>query len=565
MKTSRCAIYTRKSSEEGLDQSFNSLHAQREACEAYITSKKHEGWHALSAKYDDGGFSGGNMVRPGLKKLLEDIAAGKIDTVVVYKVDRLTRSLADFAKIVETFDGKGVSFVSVTQQFNTTTSMGRLTLNVLLSFAQFEREVTGERIRDKVAASKKKGMWMGGIVPLGYDHKDRQLHVNGAEAEQVRHIFDQYLRLRSVFDLYDYLKTNGYRSKKRVRVDGRSGGGIVLSRGTLYHLLSNPVYIGKTRHGGKFYEGQHKAIIDPKTWDQTAELLAANRVKRRTSHNVASGRILLGLLFDDQENHFTPTHASKKGQRYAYYTLIADNGKATTRLPALEFEQVVVGRIRDLLSKPLDLAAQFPDLTVKDTRLIVAAGQHRAEQLAEVSSMESVRLIRSILGRVVVRDAEIQIEIHYPKLRLELLGNDNGALSDRDTIKLSAPLLIKRRGSEVRLVLENGEPSEAKPIPSLTKAVAWSRHWADQIVSGKLTTMDDLAKSAGVSKIHARRMLRCAALSPALTAQILDGRQPVDLTFDRLTRNLPLSWEEQRLCVANSAPCGIVTESIRRD
>ena len=261
MKTSRCAIYSRKSSEEGLDQSFNSLHAQREACEAYITSQKHEGWHALSAKYDDGGFSGGNMVRPGLKKLLEDIAAGKIDTVVVYKVDRLTRSLADFAKIVETFDGKGVSFVSVTQQFNTTTSMGRLTLNVLLSFAQFEREVTGERIRDKVAASKKKGMWMGGIVPLGYDHKDRQLHVNEAEAQQVRHIFDQYLRLRSVFDLYDYLKENGYRSKRRVRADGGSGGGSVLSRGTLYHLLSNPVYVGKTRHGGKLYEGQHKAII----------------------------------------------------------------------------------------------------------------------------------------------------------------------------------------------------------------------------------------------------------------------------------------------------------------
>ncbi len=550
MKTSRCAIYTRKSSEEGLDQSFNSLHAQREACEAYIASQKHEGWHALSAKYDDGGFSGGNMVRPGLKKLLEDIAAGKIDTVVVYKVDPSTSSLSRRLRQnrPETFDSKGVSFVSVTQQFNTTTSMGRLTLNVLLSFAQFEREVTGERIRDKVAASKKKGMWMGGIVPLGYDHKDRQLHVNETEARQVRHIFDEYLRLRSVFDLYDYLKANGYRSKQRVRADGTSGGGSVLSRGTLYHLLSNPVYIGKTRHGGKLYEGQHKGIIDQKTWDQTADLLATNRVKRRTSRNVASGRILLGLLFDERENRFTPTHASKKGRRYAYYTLKSGDKDSTTRLPALEFEQLVVGHtFRDLLSKPLDLAAQFPDLTVKDTRLIVAAGQHRAEQLTEVRAKESVRLIRSILGRVVVREAEIQIEIHHQKLRSELLGNDNGGTSDHDTIKLSAPLLIKRRGSEVRLVLENGEPSEAKPIPSLTKAVAWSRHWADQIVSGKLVTMEDLAKSAGVSRIYARRMLRCAALSPALTAQILDGRQPVELTFDQLTRTLPLSWEEQRL------------------
>jgi site-specific DNA recombinase len=547
MKTIRCAIYTRKSSEEGLDQSFNSLHAQREACEAYITSQKHEGWHALSARYEDGGFSGGNMDRPGLKKLLEDIAAGKIDTIVVYKVDRLTRSLADFAKIVETFDGKGVSFVSVTQQFNTTTSMGRLTLNVLLSFAQFEREVTGERIRDKVAASKKKGMWMGGIVPLGYDHKDRQLHVNEVEAQQVRHIFDQYLRLRSVFDLYDYLKANGYRSKRRIRADGRSGGGSVLSRGTLYHLLSNPVYIGKTRHGGKLYDGQHKAIIDQKSWDQTAELLATNRVKRRTSHNVASGRILLGLLFDQGENRFTPTHASKKGRRYAYYTLKSGGSNSTIRLPALEFEQLVVGRIRDWLSKPLELTAQFADLTVKDTRLLVAAGQHRAEQLTEAGTRESVRLIRSILNRVVVREAEIQIEINCPKLRHELLGNDMGVPSDRDAITLSAPLLIRRRGSEVRLVLENGEPSEARLIPSLTKAVAWSRHWADQIVSGKLVTMEDLAKSAGVSKIYARRMLRCAALSPALTTQILDGRQPVELTFDKLTRNLPLSWEQQAL------------------
>jgi DNA invertase Pin-like site-specific DNA recombinase len=544
---SRCAIYTRKSSEEGLEQSFNSLHAQREACEAYVLSQKHEGWHVLSAKYDDGGFSGGNMARPGLKKLLDDIAAGKVDTVVVYKVDRLTRSLADFAKIVEAFDGKGVSFVSVTQQFNTTTSMGRLTLNVLLSFAQFEREVTGERIRDKVAASKKKGMWMGGIVPLGYDHKDRQLHVNEVEAQQVRHIFDQYLRLGSVFDLYDFLKANGYRSKQRVTADGRIGGGSVLSRGTLYHLLSNPVYIGKTRHGGKLYEGQHKAIIDQKTWDRTAELLASNRVKRRTSHNVASGRILLGMLFDQQSNRFTPTHSSKKGQRYAYYTLKADDGKATTRLPSVEFEQFVVGRIRDLLSKPLDLVAQFPNLAVKDTRLLVAAGRHRSEQLADISTKESVRLIRNILSRVVVSEAEIQIEINHPKLRSELLGNDHGTNSDQDIIQLSAPLLIRRRGSEVRLVLENGEPSEAKPIPSLTKAVAWSRHWADQIVSGKLVTMNDLAESAGVKRIHARRMLRCAALSPDLTAQILEGRHPVDLTLQKLTRNLPLEWELQRL------------------
>jgi len=549
VKPSRCAVYTRKSSEEGLDQSFNSLHAQREACEAYILSQKHEGWHALSANYDDGGFSGGNMERPGLKKLLEDIAEGKIDTVVVYKVDRLTRSLADFAKIVETFDGKGVSFVSVTQQFNTTTSMGRLTLNVLLSFAQFEREVTGERIRDKVAASKKKGMWMGGIVPLGYDHKDRQLHINEVEAEQVGHIFEQYIRLGSVFDLHDYLKDNGYRSKRRTTTAGRNIGGAVLSRGTLYHLLSNPAYIGKTRHGDKLYEGRHEAIIDVKTWEQAAELLASNRVRRRTSHNIASGRLLLGILFDEQGNRFTPTHSSKRGRRYSYYTSKAANRSSATvqRLPAIEFEQLVAGRIRELLSNQLDLAKRFNSLSIKETRLLVAAGQHRAELLSDVTSKESAKLIRQIVSRVVVRETEIDVEMRGDLLQCELLGDRSNVGVTSETFRLAVPLTIKRRGSEVRLVLENGEPNQAKVISSLTKAVAWSRHWADQIVRGKLVTMEDLAKSAGVSKIHARRMLRCAALSPALTEQILEGRQPVDLTFDRLTRNLPLEWGKQNL------------------
>jgi site-specific DNA recombinase len=547
MKTSRCAIYTRKSSEEGLDQSFNSLHAQREACEAYITSQKHEGWHALSAKYDDGGFSGGNMDRPGLKKLLEDIAAGKIDTVVVYKVDRLTRSLADFAKIVETFDGKGVSFVSVTQQFNTTTSMGRLTLNVLLSFAQFEREVTGERIRDKVAASKKKGMWMGGIVPLGYDHKDRQLHVNEAEAQQVRHIFDQYLRLRSVFDLYDYLEVNGYRSKQRTRTDGKKAGGSVLSRGTLYHLLSNPVYIAKTRHGGKLYQGRHEAIVDLEIWDKTAELLASNRIKRRTSRNLASGRMLLGLLFDANEQRFTPTHATKKGARYNYYLRQTENRSQTVRLPALELEQLITGRIRELLLQQVDLAADFPSLALKETKLLVAAAQHRAEVLADATSKSSIQLIRNILRRVIVQDGQISIELAASALAAELLGQDALPTLGTDTIALTAPLLIARRGSEVRLVLENGEPSDAKPIPSLTKAIAWSRVWTDRIVKGELVTMNDLAESAGVSRMHARRVLRCAALSPDLTYKILEGRHPVDLTLEKLTRNLPLDWEQQRL------------------
>jgi site-specific DNA recombinase len=276
----RCAIYTRKSSEEGLEQDFNSLHAQREACEAFIKSQAGEGWRLVKTAYDDGGLSGGTMERPALQRLLTDINEGMVDVVVVYKVDRLTRSLTDFARMVEVFDARGVSFVAVTQQFNTTTSMGRLTLNVLLSFAQFEREVTGERIRDKIAASKQKGMWMGGLVPLGYDAIDRRLVVNQAEAETVRGIFHRYLELGSVRLLMQDLNQRGLRSKVRVARNGKRSGGNLFYRGALYELLSNPIYIGEIRHKGMHYPGLHKPIIDRELWDRTQLLLRSHAAPR---------------------------------------------------------------------------------------------------------------------------------------------------------------------------------------------------------------------------------------------------------------------------------------------
>src|SRR5271170_7795159 len=272
----RCAVYTRKSSEEGLEQSFNSLQAQREACESYVASQRHEGWHGIKTHYDDGGFSGGTMDRPALRRLLDDIASGKIDTVVVYKVDRLTRSLADFAKIVEAFDRQGISFVSVTQQFNTTTSMGRLTLNVLLSFAQFEREVTGERIRDKIAASKRKGMWMGGVVPLGYELQDRNLVVHRTDADAVKQIFELYLKLGCVSRLKEHLEQQGMHSKKRISRTGRASGGAVYSRGALYGMLQNRIYLGEITHKGASYPGQHEAIIDRGLWDEVQAQFKAN-------------------------------------------------------------------------------------------------------------------------------------------------------------------------------------------------------------------------------------------------------------------------------------------------
>ena len=309
----RCAVYTRKSSEEGLDQSFNSLHAQREACEAFIRSQKHEGWTLITTKYDDGGFSGGNMDRPALRVLIADIAEGKVNTVIVYKVDRLTRSLADFAKIIEQFDSKGVSFVSVTQQFNTTTSMGRLTLNVLLSFAQFECEVTGERIRDKIAASKAKGMWMGGTVPLGYDLRDRKLYINRKKADCVREIFQQYLRLRTVPALTSYLRQSGVRTKIRIRRNEKTGGGYY-SRGALYQLLRNHLYVGEIEHKGSVYQGQQEAILDRALWAQVQQLLDENRQGARRRPRGSSGSILTGLLFGESGARYIPTSAHKSGR-----------------------------------------------------------------------------------------------------------------------------------------------------------------------------------------------------------------------------------------------------------
>src|SRR3989440_5926874 len=315
----RCAIYTRKSSEEGLEQEFNSLAAQREACEAYIRSQQHEGWLLARTRYDDGGFSGGNLERPAAQRLLADIRAGRIDIVVVYKVDRLTRSLADFARLVEIFDAQGVSFVSVTQQFNTTSSMGRLTLNVLLSFAQFEREVTGERIRDKIAASKKKGMWMGGNVPLGYDASERTLIVNPPEAETVRRIFALYRELGCVRRVKEEADRLWLSTKRSTTANGIERGGRSFSRGHIYDLLSNPIYIGEIAHKGQLYPGQHAALIDTETWTAVRDQLAANASDHRRKAAAAEPSLLAGVLVDARGERLTPSPAGKKSPRYRHY------------------------------------------------------------------------------------------------------------------------------------------------------------------------------------------------------------------------------------------------------
>ena len=318
-KHRRCAVYTRKSSEEGLEQNFNSLHAQREACEAFIKSQASEGWKLVKTAYDDGGLSGGTMERPALRRLLADIGEGLVDVVVVYKVDRLTRSLADFAKMVELFDARGVSFVAVTQQFNTTTSMGRLTLNVLLSFAQFEREVTGERIRDKIAASKRKGMWMGGVPPLGYDVRERRLVINPTEADTVRLIYERYLELGCVRQLSKELERRGITSKVRVSRNGIKSGGCRFSRGALYELLANPIYVGEIRHKQERHPGQHEAILSKELWERVQQRLNQNGARGRGSSNRSITSPLAGKLFDADGQPLYVQGASKGRRRYRYY------------------------------------------------------------------------------------------------------------------------------------------------------------------------------------------------------------------------------------------------------
>jgi len=552
-KLNRCAIYTRKSSEEGLEQSFNSLEAQWEACRAFVLSQKHEGWTAINDRYDDGGFSGGTMERPALQQLLADILAGKVNTVVVYKVDRLTRSLTDFSKIIEVFDSHGVSFVSVTQAFNTTTSMGRLTLNVLLSFAQFEREVTGERIRDKIAASKKKGMWMGGVVSLGYDCVDRKLIVNPQEAHTVREIFRQYLRLGSVLKLKEYLGREQIRSKVRTSNVRDASEGATFSRGSLYHLLNSRVYIGETVHRGQSYAGQHEAIVPRELFNQVSDLLRANNRANRNKKSRSTPSMLSGIVFDTKGIRFTPTHAVKNGKRYRYYTSQVSIQKVgekpgITRFPAQELERLVVSQVHLLLQSPDKCTVALDGSPEKD----VAA--ERAKRLAkewpDLGISKQNEFIRNILRRVVVGQTKIWIEFNATKLAEALLEHKLesecvGGKPEVDIIKIAADFKPLRRGSELRLVAPENSSSEGTPIPSLVKAVAYARDWYEKIVAGEIGTIVELAQTAGVGTTYAKRILRYAILSPEITESILSGNHRADLTLQDLPRTIALDWRKQ--------------------
>jgi site-specific DNA recombinase len=563
----RCAIYTRKSSEEGLEQSFNSLDAQREACEAFILSQREEGWKALPAHYDDGGFSGGNMERPALKRLLENVEAKKVNVIVVYKVDRLTRSLADFGKIVEALDARGVSFVSVTQQFNTTTSMGRLTLNVLLSFAQFEREVTGERIRDKIAASKKKGMWMGGRVPLGYDLEARKLVPNAKEAALVCKIFSLYLELGCVSRLAARLAREMITSKVWTTKGGTQLGGKAFARGALYDLLQNRLYLGEIRHRDQWYVGEHRGIVNTGLWDKVQTLMGSNRKKHREHVRERSSSLLTGILADATGNRYTPSFTFKKNRKYRYYVsqLAIKNPDlkftGPLRLPAREIENLVTESLASFLRSDGEVFDRLGGGTDNPaaSRELLAAAKSFVESWPSVRSNEFRDLLHCFVRRVIIQENDIQVLVSRARL-LQVLSKGDTFASTRDlnTLLKSVPpddlicltieAKLKRSGGEVHLVIPPNQvqKSSQQTNPSLLKAVARARVWYERLLDGKSSNQKSLTLHAGVTERYIRRVFGCAFLAPDIVEAILEGRQPRNLTFKKLCSNVPLSWTEQR-------------------
>ncbi|MDX1485587.1 MAG: recombinase family protein [Alphaproteobacteria bacterium] len=558
-KRLRCAIYTRKSTDEGLDQEFNSLDAQREACAAFVASQKHEGWICLSNHYDDGGISGSTLDRPAMQRLLTDIKAHKIDVVVVYKVDRLTRALADFAKIVEIFDAHTVSFVSVTQQFNTTTSMGRLTLNVLLSFAQFEREVTAERIRDKIAASKKKGMWMGGAVPLGYDAKDRKLVINHMEADTVRTLYQLYLEKGNVREVTEEANRRGLRTKRRDDLHPRMRGGRPFSRGHIYRILSNPIYIGRIAHKKESYSGLHPPIIGLALWEKTQALLKSNRVQRRNGTNASDPSPLAGKLFDDLGNAFTPSHATKRGRRYRYYIErrpeITDNNSVSARpkrIAANEIEKLLLDALNRFLKTPARLIDALGEiiLSAAKTKSIASAGKRLAAKLDHQNPKDTYATLRSLISRVIISDKDVGVSLNNSGLSglLDLPGIETDQLDE--PITLTIPARLKPRGVELKFVMiDPGHRQSAKPDPILIKAIVQANDWLEQLMSGKAATLRELADRDELPERYLRRLLELAFLAPDITESILNGHQPEDLTLKHLTCHikLPLAWDRQRM------------------
>jgi len=510
----------------------------------------------VRTRYDDGGFSGGNLERPALQRLLADIRTGRIDIVVVYKVDRLTRSLADFARLVEIFDAQAASFVSVTQQFNTTSSMGRLTLNVLLSFAQFEREVTGERIRDKIAASKKKGMWMGGNVPLGYNASERTLVVNPAEATTVRRIFALYRELGCVRRVKEEADRLGFRTKCSTTADGTKRGGTPFSRGHIYGLLANPIYTGQIAHKGELYPGQHPALIDNATWTAVRNQFAANTSDHRRKARATEPSLLAGLLVDARGERLTPSHAVTRGRRYRYYVSAALITEAGTdraqgqRLGAQEIEDAVTRVLVDALTSPARLVERFGAAGMPGEHMRKMLG--RAARFAAALSRsheERAKLVRGLVEQVIVDDTMLTIRLRRGDIASSASQDASGS-----AVGLTTAVVFKRRAAETKLVLPGlaEHAHNSRCDPALIKAIARGRSWFEELAIGRARSLQELAKREGITRRYIRRLVGLAFLSPQLVEAILQGCQPVELTTTQLTElDLPLDWTEQHKLLAS--------------
>ncbi|WP_235857915.1 recombinase family protein [Marimonas lutisalis] len=541
MKKLRCAIYTRKSSEDGLEQEFNSLDAQREACAAYVASQKHEGWVLLPEFYDDGGLSGGSLERPALQRLLDAVRQGQVDQIVVYKIDRLTRSLADFSKIVDILDAAEASFVSVTQSFNTATSMGRLTLNMLLSFAQFEREVTAERIRDKIAASKRKGLWMGGSVPMGYDPDGRTLKINEPEAETIRTLYDLYEHLGTVRAVKDEVDQRKLRSRRRTSANGKVTGGGVFDRGHVHHILTNPIYAGRIRHKGKVFEGQHEAIIDPDRWDRVQKRLRACAARSRSKASAKRISLLCGKLFDETGDRLTPSHSkTKSGVRLRYYIshrLVAQSGQPhpdAWRLPAEELERKVAELVRSVLSDSSFAVRLVPGASAD------AIGKHAKAIKPQAAEADGPALLDLV--------DKINIAPGYMRLRLdastlaEMINADPDDLDDGILLH-NMPFQLRKRGVETKIILTD---VQADTDETLIRNIARAHIWFERIKAGE--TFSEIANKEDTSKRRIQHLIGLAFLAPDIVRDVLDGKQPVGFTTEWCLRHdLPSDWAKQRL------------------
>jgi DNA invertase Pin-like site-specific DNA recombinase len=571
----RCAVYTRKSTEEGLDSDFNSLDAQREAGEAYVASQRNEGWILLPDRYDDGGFSGGSLERPAVQRLLQDVATGKIDCVVVYKVDRLSRSLLDFSKLVELFDRHKVSFVSVTQHFNTTDSMGRLTLNILLSFAQFEREIITERVRDKIAAAKKRGKRCGGMPVLGYDLVDGKLVVNPTEAKLVRHVFESFLRIGSTTILARQLNEQGHFTKTWTTRKGTERKGRPWNKPHLYRLLHNHTFIGEVTHKGNVYRGEHQAIISRELWDKVHSVLAKNHHVRSANTKAETPALLKGLIRCGHcQTSMGITFTRKNGRMYRYY--LCDNASKTD-YGACPVKSVAAGEIERVVMDRLHAALRDPEIAARIGRVANAEPPLKLEEIRdalqnidalwnELFPAEQARIVELLVEGVVIEEQGITLTFRANGLRLLALQSRGGEQTDLpaeasakagapgtdagDPIIIHIPMQLKRRGGRKEIIVpDHTAPSVelvAPPQEPLVLALAQARHWQDMLDGGKFDTVEALAKRMKVSTTYAARILRLNYLAPDIVQAILDGREPSGLSLIQLAQPFPMLWADQR-------------------